>query len=295
MIAIVTYNGQEHIERCLDSIQSKANFQIHIIDNDSKDDTVSLIKGKYPHVHLTQSSDNLGFGKANNLLLSEAITQDMDYVFLLNQDAYFIEDCIDELLVNAPQSGGSILSPVHVKKDEKTLDEGFAVYTLNGVNYKQPEFINAAGWLMPLELIKHVGGFSPLFFHYGEDRDYANRMKYNGYSFRVVKNAKLVHNREQKQWVNTQENRQKASYRFFVNILRNLSDINHSFTYGLVVITKNTLGDWFKCVLDGNWKLGFSNVWMYFKSYGQFRKILNHRNITKETYGVFLVPNDQSL
>jgi GT2 family glycosyltransferase len=66
MVAIVTYNGEDYIEDCLKSIITKSNVQIHVLDNNSRDGTVDIIKENYPSVYLTQSTENLGFGKANN-------------------------------------------------------------------------------------------------------------------------------------------------------------------------------------------------------------------------------------
>ena len=78
MIAIVTYNGENYIKDCLNSIVTKTNCKIHVFDNNSTDNTIAIIKESYPNVHVTQSTKNLGFGKANNILLESACKEDMD-------------------------------------------------------------------------------------------------------------------------------------------------------------------------------------------------------------------------
>jgi GT2 family glycosyltransferase len=288
MIAIVTYNGENYIKDCLNSIVTKTNCKIHVFDNNSTDNTIAIIKESYPNVHVTQSTKNLGFGKANNILLESACKEDMDYVFLLNQDAYFIENCLDQLILSSQKAANYIYSPVHLKKDERTLDEGFLTYTQGISDFKNLDFINAAAWLIPMSIVRLVGGFSPLFFHYGEDRDYANRLRFHGYSFHVIEEAKLVHNREPKIWANTKENRAKISNRFYINLLRYLTDINRGLLYCTLIATKNTLGDFIKQVIAGKWRLAFRNLGMYFRCYSQLELILKYRKMAKKQSGVFL-------
>ncbi len=42
-------------------------------------------------------------------------------------------------------------------------------------------FISAAAWLLPINTLKMIGGFDPIFFHYGEDENYCQRIKYHNY------------------------------------------------------------------------------------------------------------------
>jgi len=98
-VVIVTYNGMQWIDKCLDSlIHSSIPLNIIIIDNLSTDGTVDFIKHKYPTVELVETGKNLGFGKANNIGITHAVKQNADYVFLLNQDAWVGLNTIDELV-----------------------------------------------------------------------------------------------------------------------------------------------------------------------------------------------------
>lgn len=56
-------------------------------------------------------------------------------------------------------------------------------------------FVNAAAWLLPRQTMKTIGGFDPIFFHYGEDRNYAQRVEYHGLETVVVPEAFVVHDR----------------------------------------------------------------------------------------------------
>ena len=57
-------------------------------------------------------------------------------------------------------------------------------------------YVNAACWLMPIEVVKKIGGFNPLFYHYSEDDNYLNRLQYHHIPVLVVTNAFIYHDRE---------------------------------------------------------------------------------------------------
>ena len=95
-IVIVTFNGMQWIEKCLNSVHSV--YKIVVVDNYSSDDTVAYIKNKCPRAKLLLQSKNLGFGAANNIGISYALNQGADYVFLLNQDVYIESNTIDKLI-----------------------------------------------------------------------------------------------------------------------------------------------------------------------------------------------------
>ncbi|MFA4976568.1 glycosyltransferase family 2 protein [Sphingobacterium paramultivorum] len=198
---IVSYNFEPWIHKCLPSLLDSSHpTDILVVDNNSGDNTTQIIKETYPTIRLIESSENLGFGKANNIGLDIVLKEEYDYAFLVNQDAWLDQDCIANLVkINADNIG--IISPIHYDGTETTLDHGFAVYTKNATNensYRICSFVNAAFWFIPNPVIRKVGGFAPIFFHYGEDKDYANRIKYYGLNIILADRAKAYHDRQQR-------------------------------------------------------------------------------------------------
>ena len=57
------------------------------------------------------------------------------------------------------------------------------------------EFVNAAAWLISKKCIDTVGGFNPSFFHYAEDNNYIQRLKFHNINVGVVPNAIVFHDR----------------------------------------------------------------------------------------------------
>lgn len=206
---IVTYNGMKWIGRCLGSVRaSKQPVQVIVIDNASADGTAGYIRENFTEVLLIEAGVNLGFGQANNMGFKKALAENADYVFLLNQDAFIAPDCIDILIKTSKANKEyGILSPFHLSYSGNEIEEYFKKYIIaleasdyindlyfeNVKNIYAVSFVHAAGWLLPIDTVKKVGGFDPLFFHYGEDIDYINRVKFFGFNAGIVPSSLLYH------------------------------------------------------------------------------------------------------
>jgi len=215
---VVTYNAINWLSRCLESC---GDFEVIIIDNNSQDETVEFIRTNYPKLELIEKKENLGFGKANNIGISEALRRGADYILLLNQDAYLESDTLNQLIrVASENSDYGILSPIHLDGGGKRFDRNFTNYIhydknkdffsdalfnrLNGI-YEVP-FVNAACWFLPRKTLETIGGFDPIFFHYGEDDNYCQRLVYHGIKIGVVSNCYVRHDRENRIKKDTGEN-----------------------------------------------------------------------------------------
>jgi GT2 family glycosyltransferase len=196
-------------------LASSYSCQIICIDNGSSDQTVSLIKNNFRSVHLLETKENLGFGQANNIGLKLAVQQKADYVFLLNQDAWVEPDTVAELIkAHAENPSYGILSPVHLNGQGDKMDLYFSKYLKESdINSKtisenflqekssiliNTNFVNAAAWLISADCLKKTGGFDPIFFHYGEDRNYMQRAKYFRFKAGIYLGTKIYHDREQR-------------------------------------------------------------------------------------------------
>lgn len=209
-IVIVTFNAMPWIDRCL---MSCGNYPVVVVDNASTDETVNHIQSNYPKVTLLPQDKNLGFGQGNNVGISYALSNGAEQVLLLNQDAYLVDDCLDILIKKQqenPEFG--ILSPVHLNGRGDALDKNFGNYISYEKSpkllsdllidkteevYKVP-FVNAAGWLVSRKCLETVGGFDPIFFHYGEDDNYCQRVLFHDYKIGVVLKSFLFHDREER-------------------------------------------------------------------------------------------------
>lgn len=211
IIVIVTYNALNWLTRCLESCGEVA---VIVVDNNSQDGTDEFIKTNYPKIELILKRDNLGFGRANNIGIKEALRRGADQILLLNQDAYLESDTVEQLTRAASQNPEyGIFSPIHLDGSGKRLDRNFTNYIhydnnkdffsdalfkrLAGI-YEVP-FVNAACWLLPKKTLETVGGFDPIFFHYGEDDNYCQRVLFHRMKIGVVSGCYVRHDRENRQ------------------------------------------------------------------------------------------------
>ncbi|MDD2494357.1 MAG: glycosyltransferase family 2 protein [Tissierellia bacterium] len=211
---IVTYNAMKWVDKCLGSLR-ESTIPIHpvIIDNSSSDETVEYISTNYPEVYLTANNKNMGFGQANNQGIEYAYKQGATHFFLLNQDAWINSNTVQNLLNVQDKYNFAITSPIHLNGKGNSLDRNYFAYTV--LNTQNIEFvsdlilkslkpyylatrINAAAWMLPRKTIIEIGGFDPVFFHYGEDNNYCQRVKYHKGKIAFVSESFVYHDRELK-------------------------------------------------------------------------------------------------
>ena len=278
-IIIVTYNGSKWIKKCLNSaLNSTVETTVIVVDNNSSDDTVEIIKNEFEEVILVEKDENLGFGKANNIGLQVALENGGDLFLLLNQDAYLDQDTIEKLSSRFEEdSKYGILSPVHLDGKGTQIDIYFKLY-LSHTNCPnlyadkflnkelQPiyeaKFVNAAIWMISRRTLKVVGGFNPYFFHYAEDNDYVNRCHFKGISIGVVPDSYAYHDR-------SQEYRGRRNNRFENTEDLKLMNPNRSFTYKKML--KFTFKKSIKTMINRD-KQGFVNATKYLKKLYANRK-----------------------
>lgn len=283
-VVIVTYNAENWIDVCLKPFKDvdDKDISVIVIDNASSDKTVENIQKKYSFVKLVTNSQNLGFGKANNIGIKYAYDNGFRHVFLLNQDAEIsVENLykICELQDNNPDY--YCLSPVHYNKDKK-IDSLFNKNMVeSGIDNIEEidkticdiKFCNAALWCLSRSCIEEIGGFSPSFFHYGEDNNYVDRIHYYSKKIGVVPSIKASHYRENPRSQNTFfTDKYKTNYRY---MLQNLSNPNINDKYMYFKFYRKLVFKLFFAVLT----IDFGRIKRNFKLISSLSK--NHKNINK--------------
>ena len=276
---IVTYNGEKWIRKCLSSIKaSSQKTDIIIVDNNSKDRTIDIIKSSFFDVTLLVQEENLGFGRANNIGISYALQKKANYIFLLNQDTWIRTDTIKELLHASqlsPKFG--IVSPIHLNWSGDQLEYYFSKFIgvsriflrdiLMNENRARPyeiPFINAAAWFMPAEVFRIIGGFDPIFYHYGEDNNFCQRLIFHDLKIGFIPNAFIYHD-SQKREISEDYLFSDAYYDHeFRNILVEYANINTEF--GRSNISSINLHN-IRLILISLLKFNFQHAVGYFKKY----------------------------
>jgi len=102
-IVIVNWNTSELLFQCLNSIYSTStrfSFEVIVVDNGSRDDSVSMLENKFPAVILIKNAQNFGFAHANNQGLPIARGR---YFLLLNSDTIVLPNVFDMLVQTADE------------------------------------------------------------------------------------------------------------------------------------------------------------------------------------------------
>jgi GT2 family glycosyltransferase len=289
-VIIVTYNGRKWYDKCLGSVtNSSIPVQTIVIDNASTDDTVSYIKENYPEIHLIESDKNLGFGKANNMGLEYALNNDCDYVYLLNQDAW-VEPTTIEVLINVAQKNQEygIISPMQITANQDKLDKNFSVccnkcsrliddlYFNTLKDIYETEKTMAAHWLITRKCLMNVGGFSPVFTHYGEDDNLQGRANYHGFKNGICPLVNGIHDREFRPTT-----KKKTIHMRYVNLLIKSSDILR-YTKG------EKIGKLLMAIKDLFTLKSIHIIFILFKWLCNMPEILKYKKITKKKFPAFL-------
>ncbi|MDK9701389.1 MAG: glycosyltransferase, partial [bacterium] len=224
-VVIVNYNVRYLLEQCLHSLrhgQHALSQEIFVVDNASTDGSIPFLRERFPEVNFIELSENIGFGKANNLALQQCTGK---YILILNPDTIVGEDTLQVLIAflkTHPKAG--IVTPKLIRKDG-ALDYAcrrslptpwvafsrltglsmlfpksrlFSQYNLTYLNDDEPAQIGAgtgAFLLMPQEIYQKVGGFDEQFFMYGEDLDLCARVQDAGYEIHYRPETTAVHYR----------------------------------------------------------------------------------------------------
>lgn len=166
-VCIANYNGSALLDDCLESIfaqQGNINVEIIVHDDASTDDSVKLLREKYPQVELLASRKNVGFCISNNRMAEHARGE---YILLLNNDATLYPDALATLLTAARgQTPAGILTlPQYDWETGALVDRGCLLDPFyNPVPNLEPArkdvalVIGACLWI-PRALWNELGGF----------------------------------------------------------------------------------------------------------------------------------------
>jgi len=208
-IIIVNYNGMEHLPGCLESLfkTDYPLFSITLVDNDSRDGSPEWVKEKYHEVRVIRNSQNLGFGKANNIGIEKSHSP---YIALLNSDTVVEKGWLKPLVETARKdpSVAVTCSKLLFLKNPRIVNGvgggmnyvgyGYDIgaYEVNEGQFEEKSdvfFPTAAACVLKRSAFEEVGGFDERFFMYHEDVDLGWRLRLKGYCIKCVPDSVVHH------------------------------------------------------------------------------------------------------
>lgn len=218
-IIILTYNGQNYIGPCLDSIyKNSGDFKVLVVDNNSSDETKKIIKEKYPQALLIENSKNTGFAAGNNIGIKKALDLGAEYLVLLNQDTEVADNFVGESVAYMDRNFDvGIASPTvlypedekiwfvktkiyrgrdilrvpktrlgeHIDKKKVISDKDRMVFDVDWVSFCSAIFRR--------DVFDKIGYLDESFFMYGEDVEFCMRAKMADFNLRHFPGTFVIH------------------------------------------------------------------------------------------------------
>ena len=229
-IIIVNYNVKYFLEQCLRSVYAATegiNAEVWVVDNNSTDGSVQMLKDKFPNVHLIANSNNPGFATANNQAIRDILDKDQEsesgYILLLNPDTLVQKDtfltCL-EFFESHPDCGG--LSVKMINGEGQFLKEskrGFpspatSFFKISGLinlfprnrkvgayylghlddnTINEVDVLPGAFLMISRKAIEKTGLLDESYFMYGEDIDFSWSIKLAGFKNYYLPTTRILH------------------------------------------------------------------------------------------------------
>jgi len=213
-VVILNYNVRYFLELCLRSVTKAINgidAEIIVIDNNSSDDSCSMVEELFKDIILIKNRENIGFAKANNQAVKQARG---NYICILNPDTVVAEDTFAKLLNYAdsltnmgsigcrlidgtgtylPESKRNIpLIKIALQKLRGNDKRYYANHLAEDAVGKIDVLVGAF-MLIKREVFLEIDGFDEDYFMYGEDIDLSYRLLNVGYQNYYFGQTTIIH------------------------------------------------------------------------------------------------------
>lgn len=215
-VSIVNFNAGDYLLDCLSSLESIKdevdNLEIIIVDNASTDNSIEVVRKKFPNITYILNESNLGFGKAHNIALKKAKNE---YLLILNPDSKILKGTLKHMLSFMEENPNVGAASALVEKEDGSMDlashRGFptpwasflyyvlgndSLYHLKNRDLSKTHEVDSivgAFFLTRKSILEKVGYFDEDYFMYGEDLDLCLRIKNAGYRVMYVPEVKILH------------------------------------------------------------------------------------------------------
>lgn len=210
-IIIPTYNGKELLDKYLPIVfhslsNFKNDYEVIIVDDGSVDGTVEYVEKNFPQVRILSNKINQGFSKSCN---KGILASNFEWVLVLNNDAYFDHNYLNELIEHVKADNIFSLSGTIYKPDSESIQDGgkciewklggFVAtrnyYVTGNPNSEYYSFYNpAVACLYRKSFLFQLKGYDEEFSPYnGEDTDLCYRAWKRGMLSIYIPTAKAYH------------------------------------------------------------------------------------------------------
>ena len=228
-VVIVNYNVKYFLKQCLASVYGserrmagggELELDVWVVDNDSVDGSVDMIRHDFPQTHIVENHDNVGFARANNQALARCSGERM---LLLNPDTVVERDtfvrCVD-FMRGHPDCGGLCVKMIdgqgnYLRESKRGFpspaasfykivglarlfphSHRFAAYYMGHLDDDETNEIDimpGAFLMFSREVYDKIGGLDESYFMYGEDIDFSWSIRLAGYKNYYLPATHIIH------------------------------------------------------------------------------------------------------
>jgi GT2 family glycosyltransferase len=209
-IVLVNFNGRRFLNDCVRALSAshERHVDIVVVDNQSTDDSLALLRAEFPTVTVLPQDRNLGVAAANNVGIRYFLDRTHDFVLLLNYDTMPADNLIDELLRVADArtlvSGSTYFWNDSTRSNSHAGGFDWALGRLRerffghsdaslGTDVVEIEIADTCCLLIPREAFTAAGLMDEAYFLYYDDTDFVVRARAAGYRCLFNPAAKLLH------------------------------------------------------------------------------------------------------
>ena len=216
-VIIVNYNGLKFTQDAVASVlRFSPQSEVIVVDNCSSGGDVEKLSKGFPQITLISSNENVGFGAGNNC---GAKVAKGDFLFLLNNDAFLIEDTpalLASFLDRNPNVAAcgpkllypdgafqlsfgldpSILNEWVVRRMQRRVrrrDRSYGLFLERKYANRNVDWVTGAALMVRKDVFHKVGGFDETFFLYFEEADLCRRIRKLGFEIRYVPTTTVFH------------------------------------------------------------------------------------------------------
>ena len=244
-IVIVNYNGNRFLTNCIKSIKKSIykNYEIIIIDNASKDNSIDSIRPS-SNITILKNKINLGFSEANNLAAKLAKGK---YIFFLNNDTKILPDTISNIAntLSSNKSQTIYTCSIYDYTNKIFFHSSICVDPFGfPVNHNKIFYAEGSALIVSKFLFLKLGQFDSKYFMFHEDIDLCWRAWLSGYNVDVIPNARINHYAggsagggysKNKQYQSTTFRRYYSERNNIRTILKNYSSITLLFIFPIYI------------------------------------------------------------
>lgn len=225
---VLNYNGNKDTIECIASLKKSTTphfeFNVVVVDNNSKTDISQQLQKSFPDVTFIKNTKNLGYSGGNNKGIEQALGNGADYILLLNNDTIVDKNLVEKLFTTAESEKtiGVVVPKIYFAKgfeyhkDRYKKDQlGRVIWYAGGImDWKNVlgyhrgvdaldngqydtvcsvELASGNCMLIKEEVFEKIGFLNERYFLYYEDADFSMRVKSADYRIVFQPEAFLWH------------------------------------------------------------------------------------------------------